>query len=94
MYIPIRSLSAEPLVVEDVFRLINTSGSTPGDDRLTYTDELTDIPLRELCVHECLKYPACYQITHSEATAKCLINMCDTELKGSWNLKYVLNNVG
>ena len=64
MYIPIRSLSAEPLVVEDVFRLKKTSGSTPGDDRLTYTDEIIDVPLRELCVQECLKYPACYQITH------------------------------
>ena len=77
-----------------MFRLLDTSESTPDDDRLTYTDAITNIPLRMLCVHECLKYPACYQITHSEATAKCLLNMCDTDLKGLCNLKYKSNRVG
>ena len=75
----------EGAVVEDIF--LPVSNETIADSgNLTYTDEITDVPLLQICVHECIVSQRCYQVTYGKNAATCLLKMCNRDLKSESKL--------
>ena len=72
-------------VVEDIFLPVS-SETIAASGNLTYTDEIRDVPLLQICVHECMISQSCYQFTYDRNTAACLLKMCDKDLNGESKL--------
>ena len=72
-------------LVEDIFLPVS-SETIAASGNLTYTDEIRDVPLLQICVHECVISQSCYQFTYDRNTATCLLKMCDKDLKGESKL--------
>ena len=67
-------------VIQDTYLPV-TSETIAASGNLTYTDEIRDVPLLQICVHECVISQSCYQFTYNMNTAACFLKMCDKDLK-------------
>ena len=67
-------------VIQDTYLPV-TSETIAASGNLTYTDEIRDVPLLQICVHKCVISQSCYQFTYNMNTAACFLKMCNKDLK-------------